>query len=46
VNHERLSPSLLVDEVEVALQAETRGPDHCAEVKARLQAAGYVLSFA
>jgi len=46
VNHERLSPSLLVDEVEVALQVETRGPDHCAEVKARLQAAGYVLSFA
>jgi threonine dehydratase len=46
VNHERLSPSLLVDEVEVALQVETRGPDHCAEVKARLRAAGYELSFA
>jgi len=46
VSHERLSPSLLVDEVEVALQVETRGPDHCAEVKARMRAAGYVLSFA
>ena len=46
VNHERLSPSLLVDEVEVALQVETRGPDHCAEVKAKLQEAGYILSFA
>ena len=45
VSHERLSPSLLVDEAEVSLQVETRGPDHCAEVKKSLQAAGYVLSF-
>jgi threonine dehydratase len=46
VNHERLSPSLLVDEVEVALQVETRGPGHCAEVKEKLRATGYELSFA
>ncbi|HTU75213.1 MAG TPA: threonine ammonia-lyase [Trebonia sp.] len=45
VNHERLSPGLLVDEVEVALQLETRGPDHCAEVKEGLRAAGYAISF-
>jgi threonine dehydratase len=45
VSHERLAPSLRVDEVEVVLQVETRGPDHCAEVKAGLQAAGYAISF-
>jgi threonine dehydratase len=46
VSHERLAPGLLVDEVEVVLQVETRGPDHCHEVKAGLRAAGYQLSFA
>ncbi|HEX3955607.1 MAG TPA: threonine ammonia-lyase [Trebonia sp.] len=46
VSHERLAPGLLVDEVEVVLQVETRGPDHCEDVKARLRAAGYALSFA
>ena len=45
VNHERLAPSLRVDEVEVVLHVETRGPEHCADVKARLQAAGYALDF-
>ena len=45
VSHERLAPGLLVDEVEVVLQVETRGPDHCEEVKSRLRAAGYQLSF-
>jgi threonine dehydratase len=45
VSHERLTPGLRVDEVEVVLQVETRGPDHCADVKARLQAAGYAISF-
>ncbi len=45
VSHERLAPGLRVDEVEVVLHVETRGPDHCADVKASLQAAGYVLSF-
>jgi threonine dehydratase len=44
VSHERLAPGLLVDEVEVVLQVETRGPDHCEEVKSSLRAAGYQLS--
>ena len=30
VSHERLAPTLRVDEVEVVLQVETRGPEHCA----------------
>ena len=41
VSHERLAPSLRVDEAEVVLQVETRGPEHCADVKTKLQAAGY-----
>lgn len=45
VSHERLGPSLRVDEVEVVLKVETRGPEHCADVKEKLEAAGYVLSF-
>jgi threonine dehydratase len=35
-----------VDEVEVVLQVETRGPEHCAEVIGALRAAGYYLAFA
>jgi threonine dehydratase len=46
VSHERLAPGLLVDEVEVVLQVETRGFEHREEVKAKLMAAGYQLSFA
>ena len=45
VSHERLVPNLLVDEVEVVLQIETRGPEHCEDVKVKLQAAGYALTF-
>jgi threonine dehydratase len=45
VSHERLGPSLRVDEVEVVLQVETRGPEHCAHVTKALQDAGYNLSF-
>jgi threonine dehydratase len=45
VSHERLVPSLRVDEVEVVLQIETRGPEHCDDVKSRLRADGYTLSF-
>jgi threonine dehydratase len=45
VSHERLAPSLRVDEVEVVLQVETRGPDHCAHVKEALGSAGYDLVF-
>jgi threonine dehydratase len=45
VSHERLAPSLRVDEVEVVLQVETRGPEHCALVKDELRRAGYDLVF-
>ena len=45
VSHERLAPSLRVDEVEVVLQVETRGPEHCEDVKAKLRGDGYVLTF-
>jgi threonine dehydratase len=45
VSHERLAPGLLVDEVAVVLQVETRGPDHREEMKAGLRDAGYELSF-
>ncbi len=45
VVHERVAPQLRVDEVEVLLQVETRGPAHCGEVIARLQEAGYRLIF-
>jgi threonine dehydratase len=46
VSHERLTPDLHVDEVEVVMQVETRGPDHREEVKAKLGASGYILVFA
>ena len=45
VVHERTRPKLHLDEVEVALQLETRGPSHCDEVLATLRAAGYPLVF-
>jgi threonine dehydratase len=45
VSHERLEPSLRVDEVEVVLHVETRGPEHCEDVKAKLGAVGYELAF-
>jgi threonine dehydratase len=45
VSHERLAPSLRVDEVEVVLHVETRGPEHCEDVKAKLRAAGYEVAF-
>jgi threonine dehydratase len=46
VGHERLAPRLHMDEVEVVLQVETRGPEHCGEVIAALRGAGYSLAFA
>jgi threonine dehydratase len=46
VSHERLAPRLRVDEVEVVLQVETRGPEHCEHVKDGLRDAGYDLAFA
>ena len=45
VAHERLAPRLHVDEAEVVLQVETRGPEHCAEVIRALRTAGYTLAF-
>lgn len=45
VEHVRTDARLHVDEVEVRLQLETRGEEHCAEVLARLRAAGYPLVF-
>lgn len=45
VVHERTAPTLHVDEVEVALQVETRGPDHSHEVLELLRAHGYRLAF-
>ena len=45
VEHVRTDPRLRVDEVEVQLQLETRGAEHCAEVQERLRQAGYRLVF-
>jgi threonine dehydratase len=44
VEHQRTGPKLHLDEVEVALQLETRGETHREEVLAGLRAAGYPLS--
>ncbi|MFZ0322706.1 MAG: threonine ammonia-lyase [Actinomycetes bacterium] len=44
VEHVRTQPQLRLDEVEVALQLETRGPVHAAEVTQRLREAGYSLA--
>jgi threonine dehydratase len=41
VMHERISPSLHLDEVEVHLQLETRGEPHAAQVLSRLRERGY-----
>jgi threonine dehydratase len=46
VVHERTGPTLHVDEVEVALQVETRGPDHSEEVLELLRSHGYRVAFA
>jgi len=45
VSHERVAPRLLVDEAEVLLQVETRGPSHCDAVINGLRHAGYTLKF-
>jgi threonine dehydratase len=45
VTHERVAARLPVDEAEVLLHVETRGPDHCDEVLDRLRGSGYTLSF-
>jgi threonine dehydratase len=45
VGHERLVPRLHVEEVEVVVVVETRGPAHCEEVLGALRAGGYSLAF-
>jgi threonine dehydratase len=41
VMHERISPELLLDEVEVQVQLETRGQPHAEQVVTRLREHGY-----
>ncbi|HWR47510.1 MAG TPA: threonine ammonia-lyase [Pseudonocardiaceae bacterium] len=41
VAHSRIAGSLAVGDAVVALSVETRGPEHCAELVADLEAAGY-----
>jgi threonine dehydratase len=43
VEHVRTDARLRVEEVEVRLQLETRGEEHCAQVLTRLREAGYQL---
>jgi threonine dehydratase len=43
--HERVTPRLQVGEVEVLLQLETRGPEHCEEIITELRESGYTLIF-
>ncbi len=45
VVHERVGARLDLDEAEVLLHLETRGPAHCDEVLGRLRSEGYALSF-
>jgi threonine dehydratase len=44
VSHSRISGSLPLGDVEVALAMETRGPDHCAELVKALRDAGHAVS--
>lgn len=46
IEHLRTNPRLHLDEVEVAIQIEARGPRHCDEVLNRLRDKGYTLLFA
>ena len=45
LTHERVSASLRLDEVEVRLQAETRGPDHADEALEALRQRGYTVAY-
>jgi threonine dehydratase len=45
VTHERVAARLHVEDAEVLLHLETRGPDHCDEVIGRLRRSGYTLTF-
>ena len=41
VHHDRVDPSLAVDDVDIVLQVETRGPEHRESVMIALEEAGY-----
>jgi threonine ammonia-lyase medium form len=43
VEHVRTDPALRVDEVEIAVQLETKGSEHCASVLEALRSRGYEL---
>ena len=43
--HERVTPRRQVGEVEVLLQLETRGPEHCEDIITELRESGYTLNF-
>jgi len=45
VVHERVTSDLRVDEAEVSLHLETRGPEHTDSVVSQLRKAGYTLTF-
>ncbi|MDP9444961.1 MAG: threonine ammonia-lyase [Actinomycetota bacterium] len=45
VVHQRTSAALHLDEVDVAVQVETRGPEHCDAVLAHVRGAGYPVTF-
>jgi len=45
VGHERVTADLRVDEAEVSLHLETRGPEHTDSVISQLRKAGYTLLF-
>lgn len=44
VDHVRTGVDLAIDEVEVTMQVETKGPEHCAALLDHLRAEGYTLS--
>jgi threonine dehydratase len=46
VEHVRTGASLSVDEVELGVQLETKGPEHCAQVVGTLRDAGYRVTIA
>ena len=46
VEHMRHDANLLIDEVDLLIQLETKGPQHCQDVLTSLRGAGYRLKFA
>jgi threonine dehydratase len=43
IEHIRTGPHINVDEVEIALRLETRGPEHCVRVLDAMRAKGYTV---